>query len=151
MRSRINKIIVDYTKTKELDVESLYALKALNYLLAIQSAVIGFFFWGPNVYFLRPISPPDSAWLSMSMFGIEIWDILFPIGVFLIVFSTALLKRVKFSHAYMAVVWGSLGMLWSIAGLIDAPSHLFGVGILSIFLSALHISVIRLWDAEGVE
>lgn len=150
MRDRLNKVIIEYAKIKEIDVESLSALKSMNYLMALQSAVIGLFFLGPNDFFLRPTSPPDDSWLTFTYLGVELWDILFPLGATILAACTAILRRITMAHGFMALVWGTLGAVWSIGGVINSPSHYFGVGIVSIFLSALHISMIRLWRAEGV-
>lgn len=135
---------------KEVDVESVSALKSINYLMALQAAVIGFFFLGPNDFFLRPTSPPDEPWLTLTYFGVELWDVLFPLGAIILVVCTAILRRITIAHGFMALVWGMLGVAWSIGGVVNSPSHYFGVGIIGIFVSALHISIIRLWRAEGV-
>ena len=150
MRDKLNRVIIEYAKMKEIDVESLSALKSMNYLLALQAAVIGFFFLGPANFFLRPTSPPDDLWLTLTYFGVELWDLLFPLGAIILVVCTAILRRMTMAHGLMALVWGMLGVVWSIGGVINSPSHYFGVGIVSIFISALHISIIRLWRAEGV-
>ena len=151
MRDKLNRVIIEYAKMKEIDVESLSALKSMNYLMALQAAVIGFFFLGPANFFLRPTSPPDDLWLTLTYFGVELWDILFPLGAIILVVCTAILRRVSMAHGFLALVWGVLGVVWSIGGVINSPSHYFGVGIISIFISALHISIIRLWRAEGVD
>ena len=150
MRRKLNRVIIEYAKMKEIDVESLSALKSINYLMALQAAVIGLFFLGPADFFLRPTSPPDDSWITFTYLGVELWDILFPLGAIVLAVCTAVLKRISMAHGFMALVWGMLGGVWSIGGLMNSPSHYFGVGIVSIFISALHISIIRLWRAEGV-
>ena len=150
MRDKLNKVIIEYAKMKEIDVESVSALKSMNYLMALQAAVIGLFFLGPADFFLRPTSPPDDLWLTLTYFGVEVWDILFPLGAIILVVCTAILRRVSMAHGFLALVWGVLGVVWSIGGVMNSPTHYFGVGIISIFISALHISIIRLWRAEGV-
>ena len=150
MRNRLNRVIIEYAKMKEVDVESLSALKSVNYIMALQAAIIGLFFLGPSNFFLRPTSPPDDSWLTFTYFGVELWDILFPLGAITLAVCTAILRRISMAHGFMALVWGMLGVIWSIGGLMNSPSHYFGVGLVSIFISALHISIIRLWRAEGV-
>lgn len=150
MRKQLNRVIIEYAKMKEIDVESVSALKSINYLMSLQAAVIGLFFLGPADFFLRPTSPPDDSWLTFTYFGVELWDVLFPLGAIVLAVCTAVLKRISMAHGFMALVWGMLGGVWSIGGLMNSPSHYFGVGIVSIFISALHISIIRLWRAEGV-
>ena len=150
MRDKLNRVIIEYAKMKEIDVESVSALKSMNYLMALQAAVIGLFFLGPADFFLRPTSPPDDLWLTLTYFGVEVWDILFPLGAIILVVCTAILRRVSMAHGFLALVWGVLGVVWSIGGVMNSPTHYFGVGIISIFISALHISIIRLWRAEGV-
>ena len=150
MRDKLNRVIIEYAKMKEIDVESLSALKSMNYLMALQAAVIGFFFLGPGGFFLRPTSPPDDWWLTLTYLGVELWDLLFPLGAIILVVCTAILRRMTMAHGLMALVWGLLGVVWSIGGVMNSPTYYFGVGIISIFISALHISIIRLWRAEGV-
>lgn len=150
MRGRLNQVIIEYAKMKEIDVESLSALKSMNYLMALQAAVLGINFLGPTNIFLRPISPPDDWWLTFTYLGVELWDILFPLGAITLVVCTAILRNVSVAHGFMALIWGALGVVWSVGGVINSPTHYFGVGLISIFISALHISMIRLWRAEGV-
>ena len=150
MRNRLNRVIIEYAKMREIDVESLSALKSMNYIMALQAAAIGLVFLGPNDFFLRPTSPPDDSWITLTYLGVELWDVLFPLGAIILVVCTAILRRVSMAHGLLALIWGTLGVVWSIGGVINSPTHYFGVGIISIFISALHISIIRLWRAEGV-
>lgn len=150
MRNKLNRVIIEYAKMREIDVESLSALKSMNYIMALQAAVLGINFLGPTNIFLRPTTPPDDWWLTFTYFGVELWDILFPLGAIILVVCTAILRRISMAHGFLAFVWGTLGVVWSIGGLMNSPTHYFGVGLISIFISALHISIIRLWRAEGV-
>lgn len=140
----------EYAEKQNFQPASITALKAMNYLLAVQTAVVGLLLIGPADLFLQPSSPPDSSWLAPTLLGFDLWEILFFFGAFCLMVATSLLKGVTFSHAFLGIVWLGFGVLWTVGGIISSPSYLFGVGVLGIFIALQHIAMIGVWRAEGV-
>lgn len=140
----------EYAEKQNFQPANVTALKAMNYLLAVQTAVVGLLLIGPADLFLQPSSPPDSAWLAPTLLGFDLWEILFFIGSFWLIATTAILKGVTFSHAFLGLVWLTFGVLWTVGGIIFSPSYLFGVGVLGIFIALQHVAMMGVWRAEGV-
>ena len=140
----------EYAEKQNFQPANVTALKAMNYLLAVQTAVVGLLLIGPADLFLQPSSPPDSAWLAPTLLGFDLWEILFFIGSFWLIATTAILKGVTFSHAFLGLVWLIFGVLWTVGGIIFSPSYLFGVGVLGVFIALQHVAMMGVWRAEGV-
>lgn len=140
----------EYAEKQNFQPANVTALKAMNYLLAVQTAVVGLLLIGPADLFLQPSSPPDSAWLAPTLLGFDLWEILFFIGSFWLIATTAILKGVTFSHAFLGLVWLTFGVLWTVGGIIYSPSYLFGVGVLGVFIALQHVAMMGVWRAEGV-
>lgn len=140
----------EYAEKQNFQPANVTALKAMNYLLAVQTAVVGLLLIGPADLFLQPSSPPDSAWLAPTLLGFDLWEILFFIGSFWLIATTAILKGVTFSHAFLGLVWLTFGVLWTVGGIIFSPSYLFGVGVLGVFIALQHVAMMGVWRAEGV-
>lgn len=140
----------EYAEKQNFQPANITALKAMNYLLAVQTAVVGLLLIGPADLFLQPSSPPDSAWLAPTLLGFDLWEILFFIGSFWLIATTAILKGVTFSHAFLGLVWLTFGVLWTVGGIIYSPSYLFGVGVLGVFIALQHVAMMGVWRAEGV-
>lgn len=142
--------IKHYAAIQTAQPASVAAVKAMNYLMAIQTGVVGFLLLSPGELFMSPSSPPDAAWLAPSLFGIGAWEALFLVGAVLLVGATSVLKGVVMAHTFLAVSWGAFAVVWTIGGVLSSPSYLFGVGILGIFIALQHIALIGVWRAEGV-
>jgi len=140
----------EYAEKQNFQPANVTALKAMNYLLAVQTAVVGLLLIGPADLFLQPSSPPDSAWLAPTLLGFDLWEILFFIGSFWLIATTVILKGVTFSHAFLGLVWLTFGVLWTVGGIIYSPSYLFGVGVLGVFIALQHVAMMGVWRAEGV-
>lgn len=139
---------MDYARQKRGSSPLHLALSSFNYILAAKALVMGFLFWGPADFFLRPQSPPNELWVALSYLQIEIWDILFPIGGLALIVATTLYRQLVAAHLLLAFVWGLLGVIWTTHGMISPPTEFFGIGIIGIFMSALHIVAVRLWSVE---
>ncbi len=148
--NRVNNWIKDYAEKQTFQPANITALKSLNYLMAIIAAVVGALLMGSGNLFLQPSSPPDAQWLAPGVLGFGLWEIVFIIGAILLLVCTALLKGVAAAHVVLAVMWLTFGSLWTIGGVINSPSYLFGVGILGIFMGLQHIALVGVWRAEGV-
>lgn len=139
----------DFADKQNFQPENFIPLKSLNYIMAIQSAVVGFFLLGPDQLFLQPSYPPDDFWLAPELYGIALWEVLFLAGAAWLVISTSLLKGVSYAHVALSIFWMIFGVAWVAGGIIAAPSYLFGVGILGMFISLQHIALVGVWRVEG--
>lgn len=136
-------------KTEDTDIVK--ALKSANITMALQAVVMSVLFLLPSTTFQRPVSPPDPWWLSVAFGGVEIWDFVFPVVAVLLFASNWKLKRMTLAHIVAFGAWFSLGVLWMVGDLLlGQQNYLFVAGLFSLFVSALHLSVIRGWRAEGV-
>lgn len=112
---------------------------------------MGSFFFGVQDI-LTWLDPGEMVGLwHIDPLGFGIWDVLFPAaGIWLIV-ATFLTKGVIRAHMFAALVWLSMGTVWVTYSFMFRPDYVFGIGVLSIFVSAQHFVYARLWKAEGVE
>lgn len=145
----INSWMRNYAEKQTFQSPSVTALKSVNLIMAIMAATVGVLMLGPNDLFLQPTTPPDDWWLSPTIGMFDLWEILFVLGAILLMISTTLLKRIIVAHTLLGLTWFSLGLLWTIGGILNSPSYLFGVGILGIFMALQHVGLIGLWRAEG--
>lgn len=150
MKSLIGRWVDGYVDRVEYEPETIKSLKQVNFGMALQALMLSVLFWGPSSAFLRPTTPPDSIWLSLSYGNFEVWDFAFPIGTFMLLLATVTLSGMARAHLFMALCWLTLGALWIIGGWIAAPSYLFVAGIFALFIASQHASIIRAWRAEGV-
>lgn len=151
MRRSVNRALRKLAKAEEACLpENIGPMQRGSLMLAAQSLVMGLLFLGPPDNFLRPKNPPDAIWLALSMGQIEIWDILFPLAFITVALSVYFVKYIEATHFFSALVWFVFGMIWSIGGMLDAPTYLFAAGLLAIFVSAQHFAILGIWRAEGV-
>lgn len=146
----INSWLKEYASNNTAQSPNVTALKALNFLMAIQTAVVGILLLGPGELFLQPSSPPDQWWLSPVVGAFEVWEIVFILGSIFMAIATSALKWVIPAHAFLAICWLGFGLVWTIGGILNSPSYLFGVGILGIFIALQHVGLIGVWRAEGI-
>lgn len=151
MNSLIVKWLDSYAARNQFSPETIQALKRQNFTMALQSLALTLLFWLPNETFMRPVTPPDSRWISLSWGWFELWDVAFLIGAVLLLFATSSLTWISQAHAYLGICWFTLGLVWVIGGLMVAPTYLFGAGIFALFIAAQHGALIWVWKAEGVE
>lgn len=148
--SRVTSWMRDFAEKQSFQPDNFVPLKSLNYVMAIQSAVVGFFLIGPDQLFLQPSYPPDDFWLAPSLFGIGLWEVIFLLCAAWLAISTSLLKGVSYAHTALGVFWLLFGVTWVIGGILASPSYLFGVGLLGIFISLQHVALAGVWRSEGV-
>lgn len=146
----INEWIKDYSNKQTFQPPSTTALKSLNFIMAIQTLVVGLLLLGPGDLFLQPTSPPDAWWLSPVLAGFGIWEALMIVGAGILIITTVAMKGVIQSHFLMFVIWFAFGTIWTIGGIMNSPSYLFGVGVLGIFIALQHVGLIGVWRAEGI-
>lgn len=146
----INSWLKEYASNNATQSPNVTALKALSFLMAIQTAVIGILLLGPGHLFLQPTSPPDQWWLSPVVGVFGVWEIAFILGSTFMAIATSALKWVIPAHAFLATCWLGFGLVWTIGGILNSPSYLFGVGILGIFIALQHVGLIGVWRAEGI-
>lgn len=127
------------------------SLKRASVILAMQTGAIGALFLGPSRHFLRPENPPDSIWLALSLGPYELWDFLFPAACVFMLLAIGLEKYIIQAHAFSSIVWITFGIIWSVGGIMVAPSYLFAAGLLAIFVATHHITVMNLWKTEMEE
>lgn len=127
-------------------------LRMFNFVTILQLVVMALLFIGPAGRFMRPTTPPDPWWLSLTFSpGFELWDLLFVVAAGLLVYSTIKLRWVVFSHLFAAVSWGLLGLLWVLGFYVtDPPGYLLGAGLFAIFIASQHVAIAGVWKAEGV-
>ena len=140
-----------YAAYRENASELYVALSAMNFVLAGSSFVMAVLFWSPPDFFLRPATPPNEIWLSLVLGGVELWDVMFPLAALALVLSTLFHRKLATAHAIAAASWGLMGITWAFHGMVNAPTEFFGVGVLGIFMAAIHVVSIRLWSVERVE
>lgn len=146
----VNSWIKEYADKRTFQSPSATALRAMSFIMAIQSLVVGFLLLGPGDLFLQPTTPPDAWWLSPMLGGFGLWEAAFLAGSVILGLATACMRWVIHSHFLMAAVWFLFGVTWTIGGIMNSPSYLFGVGILGIFIALQHIGLIGVWRAEGI-
>lgn len=146
----IDRWIRDFADRQRIKSPTVTALKSINFIMVIQTFVVGLLMLGPEDLFLQPVSPPDEWWLAPAVAGFSLWEASFILGAALLTLATATLKGITFSHLFLAASWLVLGISWTIGGIIYAPSYLFGVGILAVFTGLWHIALAGVWRAEGV-
>lgn len=129
-------------------VESISALRMLNVVSILQAAVMGWIFLSPTGMFTRPTHPPDPWWIAPVLYGIELWGVLFPIAAVFMIYATWTMKKLIPAHLFMAIVWGTFGMTWTIGGLTPNSSYPFYIGVVSLFLATHHVTMIRFWKVE---
>ena len=131
--------------------ETVEGLKSISHLLGFNAIFMGSFFFGVRGILTWP-DPGEMVGLwHIDPLGLGIWDVLFPVaGIWLIV-ATFLMKGVVKAHMFSALVWLSMGVAWVTYSFLFQPDYVFGIGVLSIFVSAQHFVYTRLWKAEGVE
>lgn len=141
--------IVKRPVTKEEPFES---LRDLCYILGFISIFMGALSLSleyprvsdPNV----PSSGPE--W-HLHPLPFPIWEIVFVGGGILLLLSTYFMKKMVLAHACMSVAWLSSGAVWVAYGIIFRPDYVFALGVLSLFMSAQHTILARLWRVSEVE
>lgn len=152
MNSLAVRWLESYASRAQYAPETIQALKRTNFTMALQSFALTILFWLPAETFLRPTTPPDSRWLSLSLGGVfEVWDIAFLLGAIFLVVATSSLTFVSQAHSFLCLCWLTLGIVWVVGGFMAAPTYLFGAGIFALFIAAQHGALIWVWKAEGVE
>lgn len=151
MNSLVIRWLDSFASRSQFSPETIQSLKRANVTLALQSIALTLLFWLPSEAFMRPVTPPDSRWISLSFGWFEVWDVAFLIGAAALLLATSSLTGVSYAHAYLGVCWFLLGTVWVIGGLMVAPTYLFGAGVFALFIAAQHGSLIWVWKAEGVE
>lgn len=151
MQTLLTRWIDGFAERSRYAPETIRAMKKVNYLMAFQGIALSMLFWGPSSAFMRPMTPPESPWLSLSYGGFEVWDFAFIIASVLLMVATSSLSWVGRAHMLMAACWGLLGVLWIIGGILAAPTYLFGTGVFSLFIASQHAAQVAAWRAEGVE
>lgn len=150
MHSLLVKWLDGFAERSRFAPETIKAMKKVNIVMAFQGIVLSMLFWSPASTFLRPTSPPDSYWLSLSYGSWEVWDFAFIISAILLLVATSTLTWVSQAHMFMALCWASLGILWIVGGILAAPTYLFGTGVFAVFIASQHAAQVQVWRAEGV-
>lgn len=131
--------------------ETLDGLKNIGHLLGFNAIFMGSFSYSSESLFSWvPQSSMIDLW-HIRPFGLGVWDVaFFIVGLWLII-STLWLKGVFRAHIFASVVWFVMGAVWVAYSFVYQPNYVFGIGVLSVFISAQHLIYARLWKAEGVE
>lgn len=127
------------------------ALQRLGLVMAVMTIAFGGLFVGPNPMLVKPKTPPDEWWLSLTFGGVELWDVAFPLAGLMLLASVYRMKHVRAAHILTGSVWVALGLIWSIGGIIHNPSPFFGVGIMALFVGTIHALLAQIYFFEGVE
>lgn len=127
------------------------ALQRLGLVMAVMTIAFGGLFVGPNPMLIKPKTPPDEWWLSLTVGGIELWDVSFPVAGVVLFACVSRMKHVRTAHILTGAVWVALGLVWSVGGIIHSPSPFFGVGIMALFVGTVHILLAQIYFFEGVE
>lgn len=130
--------------------DTVEGLKSLGYLLAFNTIFMGSFFFGGGGTFTWPVSKGMVGLWHVDPLGFGIWNFLFPIAGIWLLASTVMMKGVIKAHLFSSLVWLAMGSVWIAYSLAVHPDYVFGIGVLSIFISAQHFVYARLWKAEGV-
>lgn len=130
--------------------ETLEGLKNISFLLGFNAIFIGSLFYGGDPVFpWVPARDVVDLW-HIRPFGLGVWDVaFFIVGLWLII-STLSLRGVLRAHVFASFVWFVMGAVWVAYSLIHQPSYVFGIGVLSVFISAQHLIYAKIWKAEGV-
>lgn len=86
-----------------------------------------------------------------SILGIDAWDFIFPGCAFYLTWRARVLHKINLAHLVCAGVWGVFGLLWCAGGMFLSYNFFFGVGLLAMFIAALHITISQVWFFEGVQ
>ena len=127
------------------------ALQRLGTVMAVMTIAFGGLFIGSNSMFIKPKTPPDEWWLSLTFGGVEVWDVVFPLAGAMLFICVSKMKHVRTAHILTGSVWVALGLVWSIGGIIHSPSPFFGVGIVALFVGTIHALLAQIYFFEGVE
>lgn len=131
--------------------ETVAGLKSIGHILGFNAILMGTFFFGVEGLHSWPANSGVGEWWHIDPLGLDIWDVLFPVGGTWLIVSTFLMKGIAKSHLFLALVWLVMGIVWIAYGFVFRPDYVFGIGVLAVFVSAQHFVYIRLWKAEGVE
>lgn len=127
------------------------ALQRLGLVMAVMTIAFGGLFIGSPPMLVKPKTPPDEWWLSLTFGGVELWDVAFPLAGLVLLASVCRMKHVRTAHILTGSVWVALGLIWSIGGIIHNPSPFFGVGIMALFVGTIHALLAQIYFFEGVE
>jgi len=127
------------------------ALQRLGFVMSVMTIAFGGLFIGPTSMLVKPKTPPDEWWLSLTFGGVELWDVIFPLAGVMLLVCVAKMKHVRTAHIITGAVWVALGLVWSIGGIMHSPSPFFGVGIMALFIGTIHALLAQIYFFEGVE
>lgn len=131
--------------------ETLDGLKNIGHLLGFNAIFMGSFFYSSESLFSWVPQPSMIDLWHIRPFGLGVWDVMFFIVGLWLIISTLWVRGVFRAHIFASLVWFVMGAVWVAYSFVYQPSYVFGIGVLSIFISAQHLIYARLWKAEGVE
>lgn len=148
----LTRVYRDYIELTKAEVESISSLKGLNLVLAAQAFVNFLLFVGPDSRFSKPAAE-SPWWLGTKIFytSIEVWEIVFLLFSIIMVISTLAMYKVTYITSITGIVWVLFGFAWITGSFVTNQEFLFGNGLVSLLVGAMHFSIARAWRAEGVE
>lgn len=127
------------------------ALQRCSYILAFMMLGFGLMFLTAHPHIGFTSIPRPIPVIMPSFFGIDIWDIIFPVCAGYLTWRAKILQKVNLAHIISAGVWGVFGLLWCVGGMFLSYNFFFGVGLLAMFIAALHVTISQVWFFEGVQ
>lgn len=141
-------------KVKRLEAreEPFESLRNLCYILGFISIFMGALSLSleyPKV--ANPNSPNIGPEWHLHPIPFPIWEIVFVGGGILLLLSTYFIKKMFLAHTCMSVAWLASGAVWVAYGIMFRPDYVFAFGVISLFMSAQHTILARLWRVSEVE
>lgn len=129
--------------------EPFSTLKNIGYLLGFMSMFMGSLSFSLKSPRFSDLSTPDigPSW-HLRPFPFPLWEIVFMVGGVLLLLSTYYMKHMVFAHVCGAIAWFFSGAVWVVYGILFRPDYVFAFGVLSLFMSAQHTVLAKLWRIE---
>lgn len=129
--------------------EPFSSIKRLGYLLGFMSMFMGSLSFSLRSPRFSDLSTPDigPSW-HLRPLPFPLWEVIFIVGGVLLLLSTYYMKYMVSAHVCGAIAWLFSGVVWVVYGILFKPDYVFAFGVLSLFMSAQHTVLAKLWRIE---
>lgn len=143
------KSVIEAIRSRKRMSEPFSTLKNIGYLLGFMSIFMGSLSFSLKSPRFSDLSTPDigPSW-HLRPFPFPLWEIVFMVGGALLLLSTYYMKHMVFAYVCGATAWFISGVVWVAYGILFRPDYVFAFGVISLFMSAQHTVLAKLWRIE---
>lgn len=147
---KAKRFVERYLFRGSLEGEPMDSIRSLSFLLGFAAIFMASFAFNyDKPFFGGGDSSIDPIW-HIRPAPFPLWEVVFLFGGVAVLVATYLGRGVVSSHWFLGVAWLTIGVTWITYGVLFHPDYVFALGVFSVFMSAQHAIMAKIWAFEKV-